>query len=131
MEPALVVAIAPDLRFSLVVRPAYSAVGSSGWTPGSIGNALSFGAVGPTLRLHLWFTSRVYPSELRTQRYKTARWVRGADWTFVLVLLGAAALSQTAISATLLGGTAVATLVASLVIEPATTRAAFPHTDAP
>jgi serine/threonine protein kinase len=109
-----------------------------GWTPGSIGNALFFGAlaasaVGATLRLHLWFTSRVYPSELLTQRHKTARWVRGADWTFALVLLGAAAatLSQTAVSATLLVGTAIATLVASLVIEPATTRAAFPHTDAP
>jgi serine/threonine protein kinase len=55
-----------------------------GWTSASIGNTLFFeavaaSAVGATLRLHLWFTSRVYPSALRTQRYKTARWVRGAD----------------------------------------------------
>jgi len=109
-----------------------------GWIPRSIGNALFFGAVaasavGATLRLHLWFTSRVYPSELRTQRHKTAHWVRGADWTFALVLLGAAVatLSQTAVTATLPVGTATATLVSSLVIEPATARAAFPHTDAP
>lgn len=104
-----------------------------GWTPGGAGNALFFGAVaatavGATLRLHLWFTSRVYPSELRTQRNKTARWVRGADWAFALVLLGAAATitSQTAVAATLLVGIAIATLISSLVIEPATTRAAFP-----
>ena len=78
-----------------------------GWTPRSIGNALFFGAVaasavGATLRLHLWFTLRVYPSELRTQRHKTAHWVRGADWTFALILLDAAVatLSQTAVTAT-------------------------------
>jgi len=103
-----------------------------GWTSASIGNTLFFGAVGATLRLQLWFTSRVYPSELRTQRHKTARWVRGADWAFALVLLGAAAatISQTTVAAMLLVGIAIATLVSSLVIEPATTRAAFPQTDA-
>jgi anaerobic C4-dicarboxylate transporter len=88
--------------------------------------------MGSTLRLHLWFTSRVYPAELPAQRHKAARWVRAADWAFTLVLLGAAAatVSQTASAATLLVRITIATLVSSLVIEPATTRAAFPPTEA-
>jgi len=80
-----------------------------------------------TLRLHLWFTFRSYPSEWPAQRRRTATWIRTADVLFVGVQLIAAATMFTvhAHVATLLVGAAVAELLAFAVIEPATTRAAF------
>ena len=83
--------------------------------------------VAANLRLHLWFTSRFYSSELQEQRRKVARWIRYGDWLFVFMLLATAIRIHTthAIIATLLMSVAVGSVVAFLLIEPTTSRAAL------
>lgn len=102
------------------------------WTPGDWGSLIFFPAVmavgiAANLRLHLWFTSRVYPAELEAQQRRVFLWLRCSDVLFILLLLaGAAAIhdSQAAV-ATLLVGVAIGCLAAFMLIEPATTRAAL------
>ena len=43
--------------------------------------------VGGNIRLHLWFTSRTYPSELAEQRANVSHWVRAADIVFTVIML--------------------------------------------
>jgi hypothetical protein len=84
-------------------------------------------AVSATLRLHLWFTSRVYPAELPAQRRRALSWTRLSDVGFsAVLLLGALGIAarHPEIS-TLFVAVAVASALASFLIEPATTRAAF------
>lgn len=83
--------------------------------------------VAATLRLHLWFTSACYQAELANQRRKASPWIRAADCLFVVMLTACSIRIHTehAIIATLLMGVAVYALVAFLLIEPTTTRAAF------
>ena len=102
------------------------------WTPGIWGSVLFFSTliavgVAAILRFHLWFTSRFYPAELSAQRGQVFRWIRGADWLFVLVLVAAAGViaDSHAVWATLLVVYAVGSFLAFTIIEPATTRAAF------
>ena len=64
--------------------------------PGELGLALFVAAVAiagtaANIRLHLLFTSRVYPGELATQRRRSAFWRRAADGAFAVLLLAAAA----------------------------------------
>jgi hypothetical protein len=99
---------------------------------GVAGHAIFFsGLIGAsaaaTLRLHLSFTSRVYPDDVADQRTRAAFWIRLSDALFVLVMLAAAAASAGthASLATLFVVVGVAMLVAFTMIEPATTRAAF------
>jgi serine/threonine protein kinase len=83
--------------------------------------------LGANTRLHLWFTSRAYPSELAKQRADVARLVRGADIGFALMMM--------AIGLTIAGdhtgwgalfvSFGLGAAVAFLVIEPGTARAAF------
>jgi eukaryotic-like serine/threonine-protein kinase len=84
-------------------------------------------AVSATVRLHLWFTSRVYPAELPAQRRRALSWTRASDVGFSTVLLlgalGIAAFHQEI--STLFIAVSVAGALASFLIEPATTRAAF------
>lgn len=113
----------------LMIWPAWNARTIIG---GRIGGALFFGTliaviVATILRLHLWFTSRFYPSELRWARRRTARWIRAADWVFV----GALAVSGIVVGedrspvALVLVAVAVGAAIAFLIIERATARAAF------
>jgi serine/threonine protein kinase len=102
------------------------------WTGGVAGPALFLAAlvaviVAGTLRLHLWFIFRSAASEWRTQRERSARWIRVADVGFVAVLVTCAGfvLELHGDVAILLVGVAVAVLLSATVIEPATTRAAF------
>jgi hypothetical protein len=44
--------------------------------------------VAANLRLHLWFSSRVYPEDLPAQRADAGRWIRGADVAFAALLIG-------------------------------------------
>jgi hypothetical protein len=83
--------------------------------------------VASTLRLHLWFTHRWYPAEWRAQHRRASPWIRIADFAFVAVLLITAALGFEVHRhlALLLIASAVAIFLASNVIEPVTTRAAF------
>jgi tRNA A-37 threonylcarbamoyl transferase component Bud32 len=83
--------------------------------------------IAANLRLHLWFTSRFYVSELQAQCRKVSRWIRWADWLFVIMLAVAAIRIHAvhAIYATILMGAAIGSLVGFSLIEPTTTKAAF------
>ena len=83
--------------------------------------------VGGNIRLHLWFTSRTYPSELAEQRAHVAQWVRAADILFAVIMvatgLGIAG-DHTGWSALFISFGIGAALAFS-IIEPSTARAAF------
>jgi serine/threonine protein kinase len=83
--------------------------------------------ISANLRLHLWFTSRFYRSELSEQRRKTARWIRWGDVLFVCMLAITAIRIHSihAIIATLLMSVAIGSLVAFTLIEPTTAKAAL------
>jgi tRNA A-37 threonylcarbamoyl transferase component Bud32 len=83
--------------------------------------------VAANLRLHLWFTSRFYPSELPPQRQKVSRWIRWGDWLFAIVLAISAIRIHAvhAVYATILMGAAIGSLVGFTLIEPTTTKAAW------
>jgi predicted Ser/Thr protein kinase len=89
---------------------------------------LSCAATSTTLRLHLLFTSRSYPSELAAERRRARIWTRVCDGALALILLAATArlgFDHQAI-AVLFVTVAIGTSLAAFVIEPTTTRAAFP-----
>lgn len=101
--------------------------------PGGLGLALFVAAVAvvgvaANMRLHLLFTSRVYPEQLAAQRRRSGTWQRAADGAFVLLLLAAAAGSAdgNALWAALFVTAAICAAFSAGVMEPATTRAAFP-----
>jgi predicted Ser/Thr protein kinase len=83
--------------------------------------------VAANVRLHLWFTSRFYPAQLRWVRRRTGRWVNAADWVFSLALVAGGLLvgDEGAPLAVLLIAFGIGTAVVFLVIEPVTERAAF------
>jgi hypothetical protein len=83
--------------------------------------------VAANLRLHLWFTSRFYPGQLRWARRRVARWIRAADWVFVTVLAAGGLVigEERSPIAVLLISVAIGAAIVFLVIERATTRAAF------
>ncbi len=79
------------------------------------------------LRLHLMFSARVYPNDLRERLADAARWIRAADIAFAaLLIIGAIALpADRAGWAALLMSFGIGASLAALFIEPATARAAF------
>ena len=100
------------------------------WLGGVEGSVLFFPAlvavgIAANLRLHLWFTSCLYPDNLGKQRRNVAGWIRRADWVFVVMLAATALRIHTlhAIIATLLMGAAVGALAAFYWVEPATAKA--------
>jgi serine/threonine protein kinase len=84
-------------------------------------------AIAATVRLHLWFTARWYPTELTVQRARTRRWTRWSDagYSVSLLLSALGGASGHPELAMLLLAVSAASAVASFIIEPATTRAAF------
>ena len=83
--------------------------------------------IGANIRLHLWFTSRTYPSELVEQRANVAQWVRAADILFAVIMIAtglAIADAHTGWGALFLSF-GIGAAVAFTIIEPATARAAF------
>lgn len=118
-----------SLVYAAMLWPAWLARGSIG---GNVGNALfvatlAAAVVGITLRLHLWFTARFYPAELAWARERARRWVISSD----MVLSGALFLAGGLVGdarpelAVLDIAVGIGSASASLLIEPATTRAAF------
>jgi tRNA A-37 threonylcarbamoyl transferase component Bud32 len=102
------------------------------WIGGVEGSLLFFPAliavgVAANLRLHLWFTSKYYSSELPDQRHRVSPWIRWADYLFAFMLAVSAIRIHTmhAIIATLLMAVAIGSLVAFLLIEPTTASAAL------
>jgi hypothetical protein len=83
--------------------------------------------VAGNLRLHLWFSSRVYPEDLDAQREDVSRWIRAADVGFAaLLIIGGVALPDTHGGwGALFISFGIGAAVAFIFIEPATTRAAF------
>jgi hypothetical protein len=117
------------LVYWLMTIPAWSARGIIG---GSLGRTLFIATlvsviVATNLRFHLWFTSRFYPAELRWTRRRTQRWIRGADWGFVISLAASGLIVGDAHPAVaiLLISVAIGTTLAFLIMERVTTRAAF------
>ena len=82
-----------------------------------------------SLRLHLWFTSRFDPGRLTRERNVLRLPVRVIDWAVAVLLTGFGlyAAGSNPVTTTTLLIVAVASLVASVLIEPARTRAAFPR----
>jgi serine/threonine protein kinase len=83
--------------------------------------------VAGNLRLHLWFSSRVYPENLAAQRADVRRWIGSADVAFATLLIagGIALPEDRAGWAALFISFGIGTGLAALFIEPATARAAF------
>jgi len=122
------------LIYWLMVIPAWYA---RGHIDGTAGRAffitlLASVIVAANLRLHLWFTSRFYESELTAVHDRSSRWVRIADWVFAATLiLGGLLISDERSPLTiLLPSVAVGAVVAFLLIEPVTARAAFGRAEA-
>ena len=120
------------LLYWLMVIPAWSVRGVLG---GSTGRAVFIVAlvaviVAANLRLHLWFTSRFYPGELRWLRARVTPWIHAVDWLFMLTLITGSLLigDEGSPLAILLLSFGIGAGVGFLVIEPATTRAAFRKT---
>jgi tRNA A-37 threonylcarbamoyl transferase component Bud32 len=115
--------------YYLMLYPIWKVRAWTGETWGTPLFFLSILAVGiaANLRLHLCFTSKFYPSELTMQRKRVARWIRSADFGFIVLLLTAAAaiFNLHAFWAALHLGVAIGSLVSVLAIEPATEHAAF------
>jgi hypothetical protein len=84
-------------------------------------------AVGSSLRLHHWFLSRYDPSGLLEQLPRATPWVRLADAGFALALLVGAMtiITQHPGTGAIFLGLGVCYAVVFLMIEPATSRAAF------
>ena len=83
--------------------------------------------VGANIRLHLWFTSRTYPSQLAEQRANVAQWVRAADILFSVIMIatGLAIAGGHPGWSALFISFGIGAAVAFTIIEPATARAAF------
>jgi predicted Ser/Thr protein kinase len=85
--------------------------------------------VAANLRLHLWFTSRFYESELTWVHNRSGRWIRAADWVFAAALIaGGVLISERSTLSIVLPSVAIGAVVAFLLIEPVTARAAFGQT---
>jgi predicted Ser/Thr protein kinase len=116
--------------FAAVLVPAWMAWGLAGDARLEAGLRLATLVVvtlAVSLRLHLRFVARVHPAQLGAQRIRARPWLAACDWSFVATLAaGGLTMMGTrgAIGAVLLG-LAVSYAVVSLVIEPATARAAF------
>jgi serine/threonine protein kinase len=102
------------------------------WLPSPVGVMLFFALLAVvvaavSLRWHLWFSSRVYPSELRAQRERLSRWILALDlgFTFLVGIGGMAVSGDHHQIAALCVTVAIASFISCRVIEPATARAAF------
>jgi len=99
---------------------------------GQQGNAifvtvLAAAIVAVTLRLHLWFTSRFYPAELEWARARGRGWTLASNVLFVIGLAAAGVRVGDArpVLAVIELSVALGAGAAFIVVEPATTKAAF------
>jgi serine/threonine protein kinase len=85
---------------------------------------LILATVSTTLRLHMWFVSRVHPASLAHIRARVLRWVFASEGLFVTIVIGLAlklAGPHDGIAAHLVV-TGLLMFLSLIVIEPATTR---------
>ena len=118
------------------VTVAYAVLLASAWSALDLGRGagravfaltLSAAIIAGFLRMHLLFVSRVDREALAGQRRRVTPWVRAADGVFAMALVASGALTADTdpALATLLFSSGLGAALASLVIEPATARAAF------
>lgn len=123
--------VAVSVLYGLTLYPLWLARGSipGGWGLATFVTAVGIVGVAANLRLHLWFTSQVYPAELAEQRRRSSAWTRLADAAFagLLLAVGTALAPGHGLWAALFITMAISSAVIARVMEPATTRAAFPH----
>jgi predicted Ser/Thr protein kinase len=124
---------AVSIVYAAMIWPTWLARNVIGSQPGNavFVTVLAAAIVAVTLRLHLWFTSRLYPTELDWTRARAARWMLVSDVIFAsgLVVAGVLVGDARAALAVIEIAVAVGVAAAFAVIEPATTRAAFRKTD--
>jgi len=117
------------LIYWVMVIPAWYARGHIGGLWGRVFfiTLLASVIVAANLRLHLWFSARFYESELAWVHNRSGRWIRVADWVFAATLIAGGALIGDARSSLsiLLPSVGIGAVVAFLLIEPVTARAAF------
>ena len=123
--------VAVSVLYGLTLYPLWLARESipGGWGLATFVTAVGIVGVAANLRLHLWFTSRVYPAELAEQRRRASAWKRLSDAAFagLLLAVGAALAPAHGLWAALFVTMAISSTVIARVMEPATTRAAFPR----
>ena len=122
--------VAVSIVYALMLYPVWRA---RDWLPapwGLVTFMIAVAVVGAVvnLRLHLWFTARVYPDQLAAQRRGSALWKRLLDTAFAVLLLSiAATIAPTHPRwAAFFIVMAISGALSARVMEPATTRAAFP-----
>ena len=122
--------VAVSVVYALMLYPVWRA---RDWLPAPWGLAAfmtTVAVVGAAvnLRLHLWFTSRVYPGQLAAQRRASALGKRLLDTAFAVLLLSIAAAGAPNHPrwAAFFIVMAISSALSARVMEPATTRAAFP-----
>ena len=120
--------LAAALAYWAMVWPAWAvhrSLGAAGLS--FVFSVLAAVVVAGNLRLHLWFSSRVYPEDLPAQHTAVGRWIRWADVAFAaLLIIGGIALPPDRAGwAALLISFGLGAAIACFVIEPATARAAF------
>jgi predicted Ser/Thr protein kinase len=117
------------LVYSVMMVPAWYARGQiGGWQGRTFFIVLlATVVVATTSRLHLWFTSRFYPTELDWVYRRSSAWIRSADWAFAatLALGGVLIGDERSPLAIVLPSVAIGAVVAFLLIEPVTTKDAF------
>jgi predicted Ser/Thr protein kinase len=116
------------LVYWMMVIPAWYARAQIGGVAGRVFFIAMLAAVivAANLRLHLWFTSRFYESELTWVHDRSGRWIRVGDWVFAATLLaGGALIDDPSPLSIVLPSVAIGAVVAFLLIEPVTARAAF------
>jgi predicted Ser/Thr protein kinase len=112
-------------------------IGASGWVAMASAVVFFVGVlpitVASSLRLHLTFTARYYPEQLDHQRRGSAPWIHLSERLFALLVAIAALLvgPSSLLLAVILAGAAAGILVFAIMIEPTTTRAAFPADETP
>ena len=123
--------VAVSVVYALMLYPVWRA---REWLPAPWGLVTFMAAVAVVgavvnLRLHLWFTARVYPDQLAAQRRASALWKRLLDTAFAVLLLSIAATIAPNHPrwAAFFIVTAISSALSARVMEPATTRAAFPE----
>jgi len=117
------------LIYWVMIIPAWYARGQIGgaWGRAFFITTLASVIVAANLRLHLWFTSRFYESELTWVHDRSGQWIRVADWVFAAALVaGGLLISDEKSPLTIvLPSVAIGAVVAFVLIEPVTARAAF------
>lgn len=115
--------------YAVMLWPAWMARGfiTETWRDGLFLAVLVAAAIGATLRAHLWFVAGFHPGAAARQRQQTRVLLGAANVAFIalVAVTGLLVASVRPVLSAVLVGVSVCCAVASVVIEPTTTAAAF------